>query len=104
MSNAESKIKLFVLLCLHVFQLQPLWHFIKILKNLHLIFAVQCRVRKMGLDLYVDIHVGVAATLTVAQGHHIAHLVKDAIRATHPAVADALVHIEPVYTDATPSA
>jgi len=64
----------------------------------------QCRVRKMGLDLYVDIHVGVAATLTVAQGHHIAHLVKDAIRATHPAVADALVHIEPVYTDAQPPA
>lgn len=55
----------------------------------------QCRVRKMGLDLYVDLHVIVDGALTVRAGHEIAHQVKDAIRAEHPSVADVLVHIEP---------
>ena len=56
----------------------------------------KCRVRKMGLDLYVDLHVAVDGSLTVTEGHRIAHSVKDAIRSGHPAVADVLVHIEPV--------
>jgi cation diffusion facilitator family transporter len=56
----------------------------------------KCRVRKMGLDLYVDIHVAVDGCLTVTEGHQIAHCVKDAIRSGLPAVADVLVHIEPV--------
>ncbi len=55
----------------------------------------QCRIRKMGLDYYVDLHVGVNADLSVREGHRIAHAVKDAIRTEHPAVADVLVHIEP---------
>jgi len=54
-----------------------------------------CLVRKMGLSFYVDIHVRVEGTLTVQQGHFIAHQVKDAIRADNPAVLDVLVHIEP---------
>jgi len=54
-----------------------------------------CLVRKMGLCFFVDIHVGVEDTLTVAQGHLIAHHVKDAIRADNPAIHDVLVHIEP---------
>ncbi len=56
----------------------------------------KCRVRKMGLEFYVDLHVGVDGTISVADGHAIAHEVKDAIRAAEPRVADALVHIEPV--------
>ena len=55
----------------------------------------QCRVRKMGIDLYVDLHVGVDAEMSVRNGHRIAHEVKDAIRAGIPEVADVLVHIEP---------
>ena len=55
----------------------------------------QCRVRKMGIDLYVDLHVGVNAEMTVREGHRIAHEVKDAIREGIPEVADVLVHIEP---------
>ncbi len=55
----------------------------------------QCRVRKMGLDLYVDLHIGVEAEMSVREGHRIAHEVKDAIRAAIPEVADVLVHIEP---------
>lgn len=56
----------------------------------------KCRIRKMGLEYYVDIHIGVAAELTVRAGHEIGHAVKDAIRAVKPEVADVLVHIEPV--------
>jgi cation diffusion facilitator family transporter len=57
----------------------------------------QCRVRKMGVELYVDIHIGVDASLTVFAGHEIAHAVKDAIRHSNPAVADVLVHVEPAF-------
>jgi cation diffusion facilitator family transporter len=55
----------------------------------------QCRVRKMGLEYFVDLHVGVAPEMTVRESHRIAHAVRDAIRAANPAVADVLVHIEP---------
>ena len=40
----------------------------------------KCRIRKMGLDYYVDIHIGVDANITVRAGHEISHAVKDAIR------------------------
>ena len=52
-------------------------------------------VRKMGLSFYVDIHVGVNESISVREGHDIAHAVKDAIRATDARIADVLVHIEP---------
>jgi cation diffusion facilitator family transporter len=55
----------------------------------------QCRVRKMGLEYYVDLHVKVNGSMTVTEGHGIAHLVKDAVRQAVPEVADVLVHIEP---------
>lgn len=55
----------------------------------------QCRIRKMGLEFYVDLHVGVNGGITVREGHHIAHLVKNAVREADPFVADVLVHIEP---------
>ena len=56
----------------------------------------KCRVRKMGVEFYVDIHVLVPGDLSVREGHTIAHEVKDAVRAQMPSVADVLVHIEPV--------
>ena len=56
----------------------------------------KCRVRKMGLEFYVDLHIGVDADITVRAGHNIGHLVKDAVRSAKPEVADVLVHIEPV--------
>jgi cation diffusion facilitator family transporter len=55
----------------------------------------QCRVRKMGLEYYVDLHVKVDGTISVTEGHGIAHRVKDAVRLAVPEVADVLVHIEP---------
>jgi len=56
----------------------------------------KCRIRKMGLEFYVDIHIGVQETITVRAGHDIAHAVKDAIREENEKIADVLVHIEPV--------
>ena len=55
----------------------------------------KCRVRKMGLEFYVDLHVGVDGTISVASGHGIAHDVKNAVRQAEPRVADVLVHVEP---------
>lgn len=58
------------------------------------------RVRKAGLNYYVDLHARVDGAISVLEGHRIAHRVKDAVRASHPEVVDVLVHIEP-QADAT---
>jgi cation diffusion facilitator family transporter len=55
-------------------------------------------VRKMGLSFYVDIHVGVNGTISVHEGHEIAHAVKDAIQQSDARIADVLVHVEPAQT------
>ena len=55
----------------------------------------KCYARKMGLDFYVDLHVGVDGNISVSQGHDIAHQVKRAIQQNDPRIADVLVHIEP---------
>jgi cation diffusion facilitator family transporter len=55
----------------------------------------QCLIRKSGLEFWVDLHVGVDAELTVREGHRIAHEVRNAVRASNPAIADVLVHLEP---------
>jgi cation diffusion facilitator family transporter len=55
----------------------------------------KCYARKMGLDYYVDLHVGVDGNISVHEGHRIAHRVKSAIQQSDSRVADVLVHIEP---------
>jgi cation diffusion facilitator family transporter len=55
----------------------------------------KCRARKMGLDFYVDLHVGVDGKISVHEGHEIAHRVKAAIQKSDSRMADVLVHIEP---------
>lgn len=55
----------------------------------------KCRIRKMGFDFYVDIHVVVDGGIPVREGHDIAHRVKDTLQAAGLRVADTLVHIEP---------
>ena len=55
----------------------------------------KCRIRKSGLDLYVQIHVVVDGNKTVREGHAIAHRVKDALMQSGLSVADVEVHIEP---------
>ena len=56
----------------------------------------KCFVRKMGLEFYVDLHVGVDERISVLAGHDLAHEVKNSIRQTNPRIADVLVHVEPV--------
>jgi cation diffusion facilitator family transporter len=55
----------------------------------------KCHARKMGLDYYVDLHVGVDGNISVHEGHEIAHRVKSTIQQSDSRVADVLVHIEP---------
>jgi divalent metal cation (Fe/Co/Zn/Cd) transporter len=55
----------------------------------------KCLVRKAGHLYYVDMHVEVAALMTVERSHLIAHDVKDKVREKFPNVRDVLIHIEP---------
>lgn len=55
----------------------------------------KCFVRKMGFDYYVDLHIQVSPELTVAQGHQIAHHVKDKLLNSELRIKNALIHIEP---------
>src|SRR5437764_2206569 len=55
----------------------------------------KCRARKMGLDILVDLHVGVDGNISVQAGHEIAQRVKAAIQQSDSRVADVLVHVEP---------
>jgi cation diffusion facilitator family transporter len=57
----------------------------------------KCHARKMGLDYYVDLHVGVDGNISVHEGHAIAHRVKGAIQQNDSRIADVLVHIEPAH-------
>jgi cation diffusion facilitator family transporter len=55
----------------------------------------KCRIRKMGLWYYVELHVTVEGHITVRHGHDIAREVKAKILEAHANVADVLVHTEP---------
>jgi len=55
----------------------------------------KCRVRKSGISLFVEIHVRVDPSLSVADGHRISHAVKDRLVAAHAPIKDVIVHIEP---------
>ncbi len=52
-------------------------------------------VRGSGLSYLVDIHVEVDGSLSVQEGHQIAHIVKDRLMACELPILDVLVHIEP---------
>jgi cation diffusion facilitator family transporter len=53
------------------------------------------RVRKVGLEYLVDIHVEVDPDYTVRDGHAIAHAVKDRVLDQFVPIRDVLVHVEP---------
>ncbi len=55
----------------------------------------KCYVRKMGFDYFVDIHIQVEGTLSVTQGHAIAHAVKAKLLESKLRIKDVLVHVEP---------
>lgn len=51
--------------------------------------------RRSGARHWIDMHIWVDPAMTVRDGHHLAHAVKDAVRAADPAVLDVLIHVEP---------
>jgi len=55
------------------------------------------KARKIGLDIFVDIHIEVNKNITIEKGHKIAHKVKGTLIEKMPVIKDVLVHIEPHY-------
>lgn len=55
----------------------------------------KCHVRKTGMFYHVDLHLTVAADISVAKGHEIAHNLKDELQRQIPQIADVLIHVEP---------
>lgn len=53
------------------------------------------KIRKMGFEYFVDVHVRVSGDISVREGHKIAHQVKKEIRMKNKNIYDVLTHIEP---------
>ncbi|MDX2118960.1 MAG: cation diffusion facilitator family transporter [Planctomycetota bacterium] len=60
--------------------------------------------RKSGTRHWLDMHVWVDGTMSVRDGHTLAHRIKDAVRAAEPGVYDVLIHIEPAASTPRPGA
>lgn len=55
----------------------------------------KCFVRKSGLHYHVDLHAIVNGQITVADGHNLAHKLKDTLKKKIPKLGQILIHIEP---------
>jgi len=55
----------------------------------------KCYARKTGLQYHVDLHLGVAPSLSVHASHEIATQVRIRLKEDLDWVADVLVHVEP---------
>lgn len=55
----------------------------------------KCLVRKAGMKYHIDLHATVSGSITVKQGHDIAHRLKDKLKQELPQLADVLIHVEP---------
>ncbi len=65
-------------------------------KNVNGIIGTEkCLIRKTGMKYHVDLHAIVDANLTVKEGHHIAHNLKNELKKEMPQLADILIHVEP---------
>ncbi len=54
-------------------------------------------IRKSGMLYFVDLHLIVDGKISVAEGHTIAHTLKDFLKKEFPQLANVLIHIEPNY-------
>ena len=52
-------------------------------------------IRKVGMKYHVDLHAMVKGTLSVKEGHAIAHRLKDTLQEKIPTLENVLIHIEP---------
>lgn len=64
----------------------------------------KCRIRKSGIDYFVEIHIHVPADMPVCEGHALSHRVKDTVMAARASVRDVIVHIEPAARTGVPAA
>lgn len=62
------------------------------------VYVEKCHTRKMGIVSHADLHIWVNKSLTVEEGHDIAHNVKDVIQENLPQFTDVMIHIEPADT------
>jgi cation diffusion facilitator family transporter len=55
----------------------------------------KCRIRKIGMRFFVDIHIRVDGQLSVREGHDISHAFKAHIQREIPSIENMHIHIEP---------
>lgn len=55
----------------------------------------RCHVRKSGMDLFVDIHIKVPGSLSVRDGHALAHRVQETLCSAFAAIRWISIHVEP---------
>lgn len=55
----------------------------------------KCFIRKAGMKYHVDLHAIVDASITVKEGHDLAHKLKDTLRSKILELGHVLIHIEP---------
>lgn len=58
----------------------------------------KCFIRKAGMKYHVDLHAIVDGTISVQEGHAIAHRLKDTLREQLPELGHVLIHVEPSRT------
>ncbi len=55
----------------------------------------KCFIRKSGMRYHVDLHAIVDGDISVTEGHHLSHLLKDRLKKEITSIENVLVHIEP---------
>lgn len=55
----------------------------------------KCFVRKAGMKYHVDLHAIVDGTISVREGHDLAHRLKDQLQESIPGLEHILIHVEP---------
>ena len=55
----------------------------------------KCFIRKAGMQYHVDLHATVDSTITVKEGHDLAHKLKDTLQTRITELGHVLIHIEP---------
>lgn len=60
-----------------------------------IIATEKCFIRKVGMIYHVDLHAKVNGSISVTEGHILAHQLKDTLRAEIPQLGHVLIHIEP---------
>jgi cation diffusion facilitator family transporter len=55
----------------------------------------KCFIRKAGMKYHVDLHAIVDGKISVTEGHHISHQLKDRLCEEIPELGNVLIHVEP---------